>query len=242
MAGALAAGALVLPGATGPGAGAGAGAAVAATTSTTTVLQLGFDGADTFASGTPVLDDTGAARGRVVSNRGALTPTSGSPGRAVQYPCPTCGRALIEVPDAAALDPGTAAFSIGVDVRMTREESRRSMNVAQKGYYGEPGGQYKLQVDQGRPSCVVSGARTRLVAVASGAEADVADGAWHRVVCSRTATEVLVLVDGVVRARATGVVGSVANASPLRIGAKNVSATDNDQFRADLDDVVVQVG
>lgn len=232
--GAVATGALVLAGqAVHPGAAAAAAVPV---------LRLGFDGTDTFASGTAVRDDSGVVRGRVVTNRGALSATTGNPGGAVRYPCATCGRAMIEVPDSASLDPGSAAFAVGVDVRMTREESRRTMNVVQKGYYSQAGGQYKVQVDYGQPGCVVNGSRTRIVLVASTAAANVADGAWHRIVCSRTSTEVLLLVDGVVRARRTGVVGTVSNSAPLRIGAKDVTSSDNDQFRASLDNVTIEVG
>ncbi|MDN4161308.1 LamG-like jellyroll fold domain-containing protein [Nocardioides abyssi] len=222
-----------MPLAVGPGAGAA--------TTPTVVLHLDFE-QDALAPGSVVHDASGVARGVVVTNRGALTVVEGSTGRGVRYPCPTCGRALVEVADSTVLDPGTAPFTITADVRMTRTESARSMNVVQKGYYSQAGGQYKLQVDNGRPSCVVNSSRGRVVVVASASSANVADGAWHEVACSRTATEVVVLVDGVARARRASPAGSVANTAPVRIGGKDVTSSDNDQYRAALDDVTISVG
>ncbi len=213
-----------------------------ATATTVTALHLDFENQDTLASQTVVHDASGLARGVVVTNRGRLTPVAGSAGRGVQYPCATCGRAIMEVPDSAALDPGTAAFEIGATVRMTRAQSARSMNVVQKGYHGQAGGQYKLQIDSGQPGCVVNSSRGRVVAVASGASANVADAAWHRVACVRTATEVVVLVDGVAQVRRRATAGVVANSAPVRIGGKSVVSAANDQYRAELDEVTIRIG
>ncbi|NHC22916.1 LamG domain-containing protein [Nocardioides sp. IC4_145] len=218
-----------------------AAAAVPTALAATPVLRLTFDEQVSWRSGSVVLDGAGSARGTVVG-RGTLTSVGGGSGRGVRYPCATCGRVVVEVPDDPALDPGTGDLEVAVDVRMTREESRRTMNVVQKGYSNETGGQYKLQVDYGRPSCVIRSSRGRVLVEATSTTADVADGAWHHVACVRTASHVSVLVDGVVRARRAAVAGVLANAAPLRIGGKNATSASNDQYRAELDEVTIRIG
>ena len=122
-------------------------------------------------------------------------------GNAVHFPAPctstpttTCALALIQPARADDLNPGTRDFSYGADVLITSTETRRHASIMQKGPVPNPGGQWKLQIEDtaGRPSCVITGKGSlrgdifRAVATAS-----VADGNWHKVQCVKTATVLL---------------------------------------------------
>jgi hypothetical protein len=108
----------------------------------------------------------------------------------------------------------------------------------QKGFFSQAGGQYKLQTDQGRPSCVVNGRAGRLIARSS---LSVANRRWHQVTCQRTRTAVILRVDGVVRGRARGVTGRLANEAPIRVGGLKVAGANNDQYHGRLDNVFINI-
>lgn len=155
-----------------------------------------------------------------------------------------CPQAVVQVADDPALSPGTAPFQLGAQVRLRPHQTSPGANVLQKGLHGDPGGQWKLQVDggQGLPSCVVSGEvdghrqRTKVKSSVS-----VADGLWHQVTCSRTGTGLAVLVDGEVTGWETAAPASVTTTAPVSIGGKNV-LRGSDQFHGVLDDVFFTTG
>lgn len=184
----------------------------------------------------------GGARVEVVVGRG-------EEGKALRFPAvcrgTTCPQAIVEIPDSAELDPKEAPFSYGAAVLLARAELTGGSNVVQKGAFGDPTGQWKLQVDKmdGRPSCVVQGQRrgqhTRAVVVA---DVGVADGRWHAVSCTKRESYVAITVDGKQRGREDVRIGAVANDAPVRVGGKAIlDRGDNDQFHGALDDVFLRV-
>jgi len=204
-----------------------------------TPLHLTFDRHDTLRPGSAVHNANGRPVGKVlVAEHGRLALRRGHPGRAAQFPCRRCGRAIIEVPSRRALNPGVRDFAFGATVKVGRARARGHRNVVQKGYFQQVGGQYKLQIMSGVPGCVVHGALGRVIATAT---TSVANGAWHRLVCLRTATGVVLRVDGAVRARAAGPTGRLRNAAPVRVGGKNVTASFSAQYHGRLDDVFLRV-
>ncbi len=181
----------------------------------------------------------GRGPGKVVgSAHGRLSVVKGITGRGAAFPCVTCGRALIEAADRPALDPKRHSFRFGAAVRMTPRQGAHHMNIVQKGYYNQQGGQYKLQVDLGRPSCVISGSGGRVIATSN---RNLANSRWHNLNCERRGPEVILRVDGVVRGRMSGTIGLVSNASALRVGAKKVHKGGNDQYHGRLDNVFVRI-
>jgi hypothetical protein len=70
----------------------------------------------------------------------------------------------------------------------------------------------------------------------------IADDRWHTLECRRDGSRLSMLVDGVVRGRATVPAGlSVNNRQPFSVGGKG-SYADNDQFQGILDEVWVTIG
>lgn len=220
-------------------------------------LRLSFDSTLTAAdqsSGSPVVrDSSGQGNNGVVRtayNGAVVTVTDAAGSMAADFPgkCKTepCPNALIEIADQPSLDPGTAPFQWGARVLLKKNETADGENVVQKGTWGEPGGQWKLQIDKaaGVPSCVVSGrvpgkATERRVVLK--ATIGVADGVWHVLLCRRTVAGVEILVDGVVRGSVAMPAVVLDSTAPVTIGAKSVTPTGNDQFHGVLDDVVMTV-
>jgi hypothetical protein len=205
-------------------------------------MLLDFDNGESLRNGTRVRDVSGRRHWATVVTqaRGRVAKVKGIHKRGADFPnhCARCGRAILEVKDHPGLDPARRAFSFGAAVRLPAGLAQHAVNVVQKGFFDQSGGQYKLQLGPGGvPSCVLSGRAGRVQVVAS---ASVADNRWHRLACVRTPTSVQLRVDGRVRATQSGVVGWVANAAPIRIGAKKVNPR-NQQFHGRLDSVFVRI-
>lgn len=234
--------ALLMASTAGPGlfvATADGAAPTAQTHSAGNELRFTFDNGESLRPGTVVRDVSGHRnRGRVVvGGRGRLAPDQGLVKRGADYPAK--GRAIIEARDRRTLDPGRHPFKYGAAVKVTPRQVRAESNVVQKGFFSQPGGQWKLQLDRvtGRPSCVVNGSRGRVI---TPARVGIADGRWHRLECRRTRGAVSVRVDGQRRGRVFGSTGVVANAAPVRVGGSKTTRG-NDQFRGDLDSVFFDV-
>ena len=213
-----------------------------------TQLRYTFDRGETLLPGSLVHDVSGHRHaGRVlVADRGHLSVVPGIHRRGAGYPinCPTCGptgrterKAIIEARDRIGLDPRRHPFFFGVAVKLTRFQALGGSNLVQKGYFHQPGGQYKLQVDDGIPSCVVSGGRSRLIVETT---VNIADGAWHSVTCRRTVDAVIVRVDRRVVGKQSGTPGLIANDAPVRVGGRNLHPH-NDQYHGDLDNVFLRI-
>lgn len=207
-------------------------AASTATPPTGTVFRLTFDGRGAVRDGTTFKNTAGKGKVTVELESGRFKRVKGKPGRALRYPVEG-GFGLLEGPDRRAWDPGRRDFRFGVKVKIPKAQATRHMNVFQKGYHNQAGGQWKLQLDRGLPSCVVRGDVDRILV--RGADS-VTDGRWHRLVCWRTSEHgVRLFVDGKLVADKDAPTGRVANGAPLRIGAKKLGPGSVDQFHGRLD-------
>lgn len=227
------------------------GASPALASGGTTVMLVDFEHAESLAPGTVVVDSSGHGHNGTVRglNGGAPQPVAGEgPGTAAKFPgrCEVagCPRALVEVPDSAELRPGLRSFEYGASIRLQPYQTSAGANVVQKGRYGDPDGQWKLQVDglSGRPSCVISGPRDgsyRRAVVKS--PRSIADGDWHAVSCQRFPDSVELTVDGVVVGRQPFAAVQLSSIAPVTIGSKTVNRLDNDQFQGALDDIYLTV-
>jgi len=195
----------------------------------------------------PVPDEAGRLPLHAVTDKGgALRSVPHGPGRAVGFPdrClaaepKTCPRAILESDPAAQLNPDTRRLRYGAAVRISAEQVVNGANVLQKGFSAS-GSQFKLQVDHGRPSCVVVDARQKDIHRAE-SPAPIVDGLWHELACERVGAALSLSVDGKPAAQvALPADLSIVNDEPLRIGGKGISAN-NDQFSGEIDDVYLVI-
>ena len=143
---------------------------------------------------------------------------SGAVGYAWAYRVPTAPPAsperVIQVPDNPNLDPRGDTFTVEIRFRT----NQRFGNITQKGQSATPGGQFKIENPEGRPSCLFKGSRGQ-----GGVRTPtpINDNRWHVVRCVKTATAVEMYVDGVRVGRKAGTVGWIDNSWPWVIGGKH---------------------
>ncbi|NES15251.1 MULTISPECIES: LamG-like jellyroll fold domain-containing protein [Micromonospora] len=166
--------------------------------------------------------------------------TGGSPALAF----PAAGSAVIQVPDAANLNPGTQDFTISVLVKLTAGQVTAGANLVQKGFYSKTGSQWKLQADNGIPGCRIAGFRDGVwteALVSSGVS--IADQGWTFVQCKRRGTVLSITVGAHPAVPFDGDASmDVSNTSKVTIGAKGAGLSNNDQFRGELDNAVFSLG
>ncbi|MEV6342576.1 laminin G domain-containing protein [Actinoplanes sp. NPDC051851] len=150
---------------------------------------------------------------------------------------PTHPDHLVVVPDHPALNPGDRDFSVTLRLRTTNHFG----NIIQKGQATVAGGNFKLQIPNGRVECVFRGDRGTIETVAP---YSINDGDWHVVTCVRVRTGVALAIDGQRVAGKKGWTGYIANHWPLSIGGKSQcdqKVVGCDYYAGDLDYVTIQV-
>ncbi len=171
-------------------------------------------------------------------------------GACVVAPCP---QAIIQPATALTLvpaDEGTGRFVFGADIRLTEAPSPRAgMNVFQFGAAGAGISQWKLQVDQGRPSCRWSDGTLAVLLPAGPDRFRLTLGRWYRVSCVRLSPVLFeIRVDDPATGRqvlppthATQPLSPILPRGEVVIGGKRIRATqtdvETDQFHGDLDNI-----
>ncbi|MFL6140009.1 MAG: LamG domain-containing protein [Frankiaceae bacterium] len=174
---------------------------------------------------------------------------AGASGTAFRFAPPSADvsdpQRLVKVPDQAGLDPGTRDLHISLWVRTSYADD---YNVMQKGQATTAGGFWKVQLDDGYPSCVLTGVSSSGARVSAGLTwaTPVDDGAWHHILCEKLAGSVRLTIDDAAPMVTWKALGRISNTWPLVLGGKWSCAPDNgidcDYYRGDLDQVVLSMG
>jgi hypothetical protein len=111
------------------------------------------------------------------------------------------------------LNPGTRDYSITIRAKWTEPFG----NMIQKGQSGTAGGYFKWQAPKGIVQCLFRGSAGN-----AGVSSKTAlnNGQWHVITCTRTATQVQMIVDGKVTATLKHATGTISNTKPLTIAGK----------------------
>lgn len=144
------------------------------------------------------------------------------PGTAYKF---TGSRAIVRVPTAPDLNPGSQPLTISAYLKVPASLSAGDYNVIQKGPADTAGGAYKLEIAGnarsnlfGYPDCAFnfsSGLKNRVYG-----PKPINDGAWHLVRCRLTATRAYVTVDGVAGTKVSRVAGRISNNVDVTLGGK----------------------
>jgi hypothetical protein len=171
---------------------------------------------------------------------GRVTRPSGSGSSpAITFPAPGAGPAMLQVPHATYLNPGAADFTISAMVKLTVDQASPGANLVQKGTFASAGGQWKLQIDSGVPSCRIAGVRAGVaVSAIVSWGSSITGGGWKYVECKRRGAVLSISVAGGSPVAAVDdATMTIANTLPVTVGAKGVGANP-DQFHGALDNVV----
>jgi hypothetical protein len=139
--------------------------------------------------------------------------------------------ARLHVMNQAALNPGTGDYAVEIRFRGTVNDG----NITQKGQSGNSGGMWKIELHSGYPTCLFRGSSGNGGIRVS---TKVTDGKWHVLRCERRATQVVMVLDGVIVGRKQGATGNISNNANVVIGGKQTcdSVTiECDYYRGDLD-------
>ncbi|MDQ1292941.1 MAG: hypothetical protein QG608_822 [Actinomycetota bacterium] len=180
----------------------------------------------------------------VVGGAGAVTreqrPSGTTTSPAVKFPASGAGTAMLRVEHASRLNPGTADFTVSTMVKVATGEVSPGANLVQKGTFNTAGGQWKLQLDNGVPSCRIAGTSGLSVIVSWGSS--IAGTGWKFVECKRRGTVLSINVaNGTPVNAAADASMDITNTSDVTIGAKG-TGSNNDQFHGEIDNVVLSVG
>jgi hypothetical protein len=197
-----------------------------------------------------------AAAGRGTGNLALAAPAH------ITTPTGTPKSAVIRISNATAtdlLDPGTSAFSFGADFVLntasaTPESKDNGDNLIQRGL-ANSATQYKIQIDAGKPSCVMRQGTSTITAKATEV---IARGTWYRAICQRTAAGGVTTVTLTVTRLSTGAqvptkpgTGplldlGIATTVPMSVGGKlgdtgNVILSATDQFNGRIDNAFLDL-
>jgi hypothetical protein len=179
-------------------------------------------------SGTVMRDAIGAHDGTL----SAVTPgVPGFTGTAFAFN----GSSFVSVPSAADLNPGSANITVTIHLKTTSAPATPDWDLIRKGLFTTVGGEYKVEYQpSGQASCGFVGSSGSRELIAGPA---LNDGRWHTVQCAKTATAIMLVVDGQPFSMA-GAVGSISNSAAMAIGARPAS----EFFQGSLDEASVSVG
>jgi len=143
----------------------------------------------------------------------------------------------VSVPTAGDLNPGSADITITIHFKTTGTPPAppADWDLIRKGLYTTTGGEYKMEFQRsGQASCGFKGSAGYAELITG---PNLIDGQWHRIQCVKTASAIKVIVDGQTFSKAASV-GSIANTSPVVIGARPGS----DWTQGTLDEASIQIG
>jgi hypothetical protein len=196
-----------------------------------------------FADSAAAADDGCVAVGGAGALSRVTRPSGGGTSPAIKFPDSGGGTAILQANHAAQLNPGAADLTITALVKLTAAETSPGANIVQKGNFGTAGGQWKLQIDNGVPSCRIAGVRNG-AAVSALAEwgTSIAGTGWKFVECKRRGAVLSINVAGGTPVNAPeDATMEIANTAKVSIGAKG-TGSNNDQFHGSLDNIVFSVG
>jgi hypothetical protein len=201
---------------------------------------------------TTITDATGTYTGTLENDGAGASPTLVSPSTfdASNAMMSFDGHGRVVVPDADALDPNTAPFSVTVHVDTTTvpDDVAGDFDLIRKGLVTDKR-YWKVELFPNAANtkafafCMMRGYRSDTAnykTVRLKYTVNLANGAWHTITCTKTDNQVTLAVDGTVRVTNNSVVGSISNSAALSIGAKATSW--DDRYVGLMDEVSYSIG
>lgn len=189
-------------------------------------------------SGTSAFDAVGGNTGTI---HNATLGVPGFAGTAYRFDGKS---AYVDVPSAAALNPGNAPIQFTVHMRYTvtpGNTSTTDYDVLRKGTSSDSAQFYKLEIrHDNRAVCRFVGSNTTKTGILIHTGPVLNDGQWHTLTCAKTGNQISLTVDGRTFTK-NAVVGSIANSGPVTLGAKPGTRF-SDFYNGDLDEVSISIG
>jgi hypothetical protein len=124
-----------------------------------------------------------------------------------------------EVPSVDALNPGSRDIRLTIYIMTTRRPKTPDWDLFRKGYAYKSPGRYKMEYHpSGQASCDFADRAESHGAGRVIGGPDLADGRWHKVSCTKTATSIELAVDSQTVATKEVRLGAIANTDPIVLG------------------------
>jgi len=149
----------------------------------------------------------------------------------------------VQVPSSASLNPGTANFTISMNVRFgAAPAAGLDYDLIRKGLSTTTGGEWKIEIFGNStltsPAFCLFKDGAKVQATVRGTT-NLADNKWHRITCAKTASAVTLTVDNVLQRTNRMTLGPISNTDPVGVGRKLPSG---DQYVGDMDEITIQSG
>jgi len=183
-------------------------------------------------SGTTAADDSGFGNNGTISGSGITLGLAGWKATAYGF---THGSVIVA--NNPSLVPGSANIQVSYWANLTQPPSSGDYDMVVKGSYTSSGGQIKLEIQQnGQASCMFRGSLGKRQIQAG---PNLADGAWHHVVCIRNGNQIIENIDTITVASTTQATGAITVTDPLRLGSHE---NGGDWYSGRLDEVTYTIG
>lgn len=186
------------------------------------------------ASGSSMLDSTGHHPGTLksVKLRAAGDPAFATAGASFGYTFNGTS-AKVTIPNASDLNPQNDDVHIAFSMRTTKVPATPDYDLFRKGT--SPQQLFKVELQpNGQVSCGFKGSSSSTTLQAG---PDVHDGAWHRIGCAKTATSVILTVDGKSFTKSKRI-GSISNTANMIVASHG----SGEFYPGDMDELVYQIG
>ena len=145
------------------------------------------------------------------------------------------GSSWVSVPNAAALNPGSANVTISLHIKTTKPAppTVEDWDLVRKGLFTD-GSEFKIEYyPTAQAGCAFGGSQGYSGEHPAGPALD--NGAWHTIECRKTATGISTTIDGTTVYSANIAVGSISNSADVAIGARPGS----EYFQGSIDEVAI---
>jgi hypothetical protein len=147
------------------------------------------------------------------------------------------------VPSADALNPGSRDIRLTIYIKTTHRPDTPDWDLFRKGYAYKSPGRYKMEYQPtGQASCDFADRAESHGAGRVMGGPDLADGRWHKVSCTKTATSIELTVDSQNVATKEVRFGTIANQDPVVLGTYRGSGSGPaGHFFGTLDEAVLEM-
>jgi hypothetical protein len=153
----------------------------------------------------------------------------------------------VEVPASHSINPFRVDYTYAASINIAAGTAiTRDFSIFRRGAAKHAGAFYKMEIVLNRATsnlrltCAFRDQSGVGASVSTGA-AGLHDGAWHRLMCTKTATEISLTVDGVTHTK-TVALGNLTSDQPLFLGVEPVSGAFHEQFLGRMDEIAIRKG
>jgi hypothetical protein len=184
------------------------------------------------------------------ANDGALTGMASGPGqfgRGYVFGAHPAIPDYVKVPASHSINPFRVDYSYAASINIAAAtDITRDFSIFRRGAAKHAGAFYKMEIVLNRATgnlrltCAFRD-QSGVGASVSTSAAGLHDGVWHRLICTKTATEISLTVDGVTHSK-TVALGNLTSDQPLFLGVEPVSGAFHEQFLGRMDEIAIRKG